>query len=59
MPEFTKQIFFGFILVKNNLGHESHDDYVTVDNIEINQSTLFNLAPQNQANVMQMKQSRL
>ena len=47
--------FFGFILVKNHFGHESRDDYVTVDNIEFNQNTLSNSAPTHTIGPMKYK----
>jgi hypothetical protein len=49
------KIFFGFILVKNHFGHESRDDYVTVDNIEFNQNTLSNSAPTHTIGPMKYK----
>ena len=42
-------------------GHESRDEYVTVDNIELSQNTLTNLAPTHLIGPIkiQMKQDRL
>jgi hypothetical protein len=59
MPEFI-YIFFCFYSGETISTHESRDDYVTIDNIEFNQKTLwFSTYAHNRANEIQIKQGRL